>query len=51
MVFKKRKPKLLPETIEKIIKLPHEEFLEAGEISKMLSLPERDVAAVINPHF
>ena len=45
------KVKMSKETIEKIIKMHHYEFLEAGEIAKILDIPEKDVARVISPHF
>lgn len=49
---RKRKPRLFPETIEKIIKLHQDpEFLEAGEIAQVLGIPERDVVWVIHPHY
>ena len=48
---KKYKVKMSKETIDKIIKMHHYEFLEASEIAKILDIPERDVARVINPHF
>ena len=48
---RQHKPKLPKETVEKIIKLYHDEFLEPHEIAQILDISERDVALVINPHY
>ena len=45
------KPKLSKETIDKIIKLHHEEFLGAHEIADMLDISVQDVVWVISPHY
>lgn len=46
-----RKVKVSKELRDKILKLHHEEFLEAGEIARMLDISEYIVAYVINPHW
>lgn len=46
-----KKPYVSAELRERILKLHHEEFLEAGEIAQILSIPEFVVAYVISPHW
>ena len=49
--FKKKKIFLSEKTIEKILKLRHDEFLETWEIAKMLGISERDVVMVVSPNW
>lgn len=46
-----KKPYVSAELRDRILKLHHEEFLEAGEIAQILSIPEFVVAYVISPHW